>query len=134
MNLFENPITKVLYENWCEKINERFPELEFSNNNILSLIDHSQTLSSNSKFFVYLNMATVGTKYRITLIERIKSIQDRDILDEVNRLLEVDIDDTIYNTTKEQKQEIEQARIQLANGQGVSSEQADREIEEWLSK
>ncbi|RJE74240.1 hypothetical protein [Reichenbachiella sp. MSK19-1] len=79
-------------------------------------------------------MATVGAKYKTRLIDRIKSINDRDILDEVNRLLEVDIEETVYQTTTEQKNERETARTQMSSGQGVSSEIADREIDEWLSK
>ncbi|MEQ8413354.1 MAG: hypothetical protein RIB71_02775 [Imperialibacter sp.] len=49
MNLFENPITKVLHENWYEKINERFPELEFSDTNILSFVDYIE--NSPQKFY-----------------------------------------------------------------------------------
>jgi hypothetical protein len=79
-------------------------------------------------------MATVGTKYKSKLIKRINSIQDKNILDEVNRLLEVDIEDSIYKTSYEQKQEIEKARLQLSQNQGIPSEEADREIEKWLSK
>lgn len=79
-------------------------------------------------------MALIGAKYKLKLIDRINSIQDRNILDEVNRLLEVDIDDSIYQTSEEQKQEIEEAQHQLSQNQGISSKDADREIEKWLSK
>lgn len=79
-------------------------------------------------------MASVGTKYKSKLIERINSIQDKNILDEVNRLLEVDVEDSIYKTSSEQKQEIDKARLQLSQNQGIPSEEADREIEKWLSK
>ena len=35
MSLFENAITKVLHENWREKIDQYFPELKFSDDNFL---------------------------------------------------------------------------------------------------
>tara|TARA_B100000965_G_scaffold404373_1_gene434913 strand:- start:4937 stop:5125 length:189 start_codon:yes stop_codon:yes gene_type:complete len=60
MNLFENPITKVLHENWYKKINERFPELEFSDTNILSFVEYIE--NSPQKFYsvrayqFYLNL------------------------------------------------------------------------------
>lgn len=79
-------------------------------------------------------MATAGAKYKLKLIDRINAIEDRDVLDEVNRLLEVDVDDTPYQTTAEQKQEIEEARSQLVKGEGIPSQEADKEIEKWLSK
>lgn len=79
-------------------------------------------------------MATVGTKYKTQLIDRINSINNRDILDEVNRLLEVNIDESVYQTTEEQKKEVETARKQISAGQGISSDVADKEIDEWLSK
>lgn len=79
-------------------------------------------------------MATVKADYKSKLIDKIKSIQDRNILDEVNRLLEVDIEDTVYHTAPEQKKEIEIAQVQLSKGQGIPADQADQEIEKWLSK
>ena len=79
-------------------------------------------------------MSPVEAKYKSELIDRIKSIQDRDILDEVNRLLKVNIEETVYRTSPKQKQEIEEARAQIAAGQGIPSEEADREIEKCLLK
>lgn len=79
-------------------------------------------------------MATVGTKYKTRLIDRINSINNRDILDEVNRLLEVNIDESVYQTTEEQKKEVETARKQISAEQGIPSDVADKEIDEWLSK
>jgi hypothetical protein len=64
-------------------------------------------------------MASVGSKYKSKLINRINAIENKDVLDEVNRLLEVDVEETIYQTSSEQKEEIEQARIQLAQNKGI---------------
>lgn len=79
-------------------------------------------------------MVTSEAKYRARLIERIKSIKNRDVLDELNRLLEVDIEESVYQTSEEQKKEIEIARAQLSAGHGIPSNLADREIDEWLSR
>ena len=79
-------------------------------------------------------MSPLEIKYKAKLIDRIKSISDRDILDEVNRLLEVNIEESVYQTTKEQKNEIEVARAQISKGHGIPSDAADREIGEWLAK
>ncbi|MFT7031623.1 MAG: hypothetical protein ACJA2S_000114 [Cyclobacteriaceae bacterium] len=77
-------------------------------------------------------MAEVKPKYKTKLIDKINSISDKNILDEINRLLE--IDGTIYETSIEQKNEIKLAQQCLKNNQGISSHKADDEIEEWLSK
>ncbi|MEO9806673.1 MAG: hypothetical protein ABJF04_25660 [Reichenbachiella sp.] len=62
MNLFENPITKVLHDSWCQKINERFPELQFSDNNTLSFVDYiensPQKFYSKEAYQFYLNILT----------------------------------------------------------------------------
>ncbi|MCV9387506.1 hypothetical protein [Reichenbachiella ulvae] len=75
-------------------------------------------------------MARVGSKYKTKLIDRINSIDNREILDEVNRLLDVDMEESVYHTSEEQKKEIETA----STGQGIPSDIADKEMDEWLSK
>lgn len=98
--------------------------------------DISVCLTANSALviFVYLNMATIEAKDRARLIERINSIKNRDVLDELNRLLEIDIEESVYQTSDEQKKEIEMAREQISSGQGIPSNVAEKEIDEWLSR
>jgi len=79
-------------------------------------------------------MPQVQVKYRDQLIKRIQSINDKDVLDDINRLLEVDIDDSTYVTSEDQKSEVATAKKQIDSGKGISSEQADNEIDQWLSK
>lgn len=75
----------------------------------------------------------ITAKHRKELIDRIKSIKNKDILDEVYRLLDVDIeDDTVYKLNKQQKKEINLAQEQIRQGKGIQSKQADGEIDEWL--
>lgn len=52
----------------------------------------------------------VTDKHRERLIEMIKSIDDKDIIDAIYRLLKVDFDDAIYVTNEKQKAEIAEAR------------------------
>ena len=79
-------------------------------------------------------MAEFQPQYKEKLIDRIKSIKDKSVIDEIYRLLDVDIDSSVFETSKEQKGEITKAQQQIAKGLGMSSEQADSEIEEWLKK
>ena len=68
------------------------------------------------------------------LIEKIKSIKDPNVLEEVYRLLAVDFDDSIYITSDAQKQVVAESQQMIEKGKGILSEKADDEIDQWLSK
>ena len=76
----------------------------------------------------------VTEEYKNRLIEKIKSIDDKDIIDEIYRLLEVDFDDTVYVTNEKQKAEIAEARKQIENGEGIDSEEVFKKMRKWLKK
>lgn len=69
---------------------------------------------------------------RNQLITYLQQVQDQNIIDEVLRMLRINFDDQILETTEVQKRGIEVAQAEYANGKGLSAEQADREIDEWL--
>ncbi len=73
-------------------------------------------------------------KHRNDLIRRIKSIDDKNVIDEIYRLLRIDFDDTLYPLNAEQIKEISLARDQISKGEGLDSVQADEEIDQWLSE
>ncbi|GAA0194857.1 hypothetical protein GCM10009122_58690 [Fulvivirga kasyanovii] len=76
----------------------------------------------------------VTDKHRDKLIEKIKSIDDRNIIDEIYRLLKVDFDDTIYETNDEQKARITTGIQQIENGESVRSEEVFRKMRKWQNK
>ena len=81
---------------------------------------------------VYLSMA--NKDHRDVLIDKIRTITDKNVLDEVYRLLSVSLDDSVYHLNAEQEAEIAQAREEISSGQGRSSEQIEKEFDEWLNK
>ena len=72
------------------------------------------------------------TKLQEILIQKISSTTDERILQEVNRLLETGADEDIYQLTPEQIAGIEESREQIKNGQFLTNEEANKEIQEWL--
>lgn len=58
--------------------------------------------------------------------------QDERILQEVNRLLETGADEDTYQLTPEQTAGIEESREQIKNGQYLTNEEANKEIQGWL--
>lgn len=68
------------------------------------------------------------------LINRIRNIDDQNVLEEIHRLLDIDIDDTVYPLNREQESEIDQARKEIARGEGIPSNEIEKEFDEWLNK
>ena len=75
------------------------------------------------------------TELRKRLIGKINQTENNEILEEMYRLIvNEETDNSIYELSIEQKKSVEEAQIQFKCGQFLKSEQADREIEEWLGK
>ncbi|MEO6721778.1 MAG: hypothetical protein ABIN67_15645 [Ferruginibacter sp.] len=79
-------------------------------------------------------MSTI--ELRKLLIEKIQVIDDDKLLEEAYRLLEVDIEEPadVYILNDQQKGAIDQAREQIRQGQFLTDEESNREIDEWLNK
>jgi hypothetical protein len=76
-------------------------------------------------------MSTIELKER--LINKINATENDYILEEVYRLLEFENDESrMYEFSNGEKNEIENYRLQIKNGQSLIGEEADKEIEEWL--
>jgi hypothetical protein len=68
------------------------------------------------------------------LIDKIRQIEDPEILDEIQRLLEIEFDDKPYMTNEEQREAIRGAREQIQNREIIDEEQANNQIDAWLNK
>lgn len=78
-------------------------------------------------------MSTI--ELRNTVIDKIKKIENEDLLNEVNRLIEIETSDIeVYKFSDEQKAAIAEAQIQIKNGEFLTDEEAAKEINEWLKK
>jgi hypothetical protein len=78
-------------------------------------------------------MSTVELRRR--LIDKIQKTENEDLLAEAFRLLELETEDIeIYNLNDGQRKAIGEARQQINNGQFLTDEQSNKEIDEWLSK
>ena len=78
-------------------------------------------------------MSTI--ELRKLLIEKIQLTNDDKLLEEVSRLLNVEIDDNdIYILNEKQKEAIEEGRKQIISGEYLTDEKSNKEIDEWLNK
>ena len=77
----------------------------------------------------------ITSEMRQQLIEKIKTTKDINILEEVYRILEVgtiEADEIVLS--QEQKNLIDEGLSNIENGNYLSDEDANKEIEEWLRK
>lgn len=69
------------------------------------------------------------------LINKIQLTTDKVKLEEIYRLLEIDFDEQeVYMLSAEQKSAVKEAQKQIKNGEFLSDEQANKEVEEWLKR
>jgi len=78
-------------------------------------------------------MSTVELRKR--LIDKIQKTDNENLLEEAYRLLEIETEDIdIYKLSDEQRKAINEGKQQIKNGQSLTDDQANKEIDEWLSK
>ncbi len=78
-------------------------------------------------------MSTVELRKR--LIDKIQKTENENLLEEAYRLLQLEMEDIkIYKLNADQKNAIDQGGQQIKDGQFLTDTQANKEIDEWLSK
>ena len=79
--------------------------------------------------------AMMTIELRKKLIDKIQETKDDRILEEAYRLLKLETDDIeVYKLNDDQKKAISEARQQIKNGQFLTEDKANNEIDEWLKK
>ena len=68
------------------------------------------------------------------IAHRIAGINDKSFLSAINTIIEAKSESTIYKTTPEQKQRIQEAREQIANGDFLTNEEVEKEIDKWIKE
>ena len=77
-------------------------------------------------------MKTAVLKEIIT--HRIAGINDKTFLSAINTIIEAKSESTIYKTTPEQKQRIQEAREQIAKGDFLTNKEVEMEIDKWIKE
>ncbi len=74
-----------------------------------------------------------GIELKEKLINSINKTDNEELLHEVYRLLEIENEDIeVYKLSDEQRKAISISQQQIKNGEFVTNQEADNEIEEWL--
>lgn len=68
------------------------------------------------------------------LIAKIKQTNDEALLEEISNLIELGEAEGIYTLNESRRLAVKEAREQIKDGDSLSNEEADKEIEQWLSE
>jgi hypothetical protein len=75
------------------------------------------------------------TELKQRLIGKIKQTENNELLVEMYRLILIDeTDNGTYVLSDEQLKAVQEGQLQYLNGQFLTEDQADKDIEEWLGK
>ena len=67
------------------------------------------------------------------LVNKIEKTHNENVLEEVLRLLQLESDDIeVYKLSEDQKNAVNEARQQIKNGQFLTDDEANKDINEWL--
>ena len=77
-------------------------------------------------------MSTANLK--IDLINKITQLKETYVIEEINRLLDFELDKGVFKLTSKQKARILEARDEYKAGKILSENEANKRIQEWLTK
>jgi transposase len=78
-------------------------------------------------------MSTIELRRR--LIDKIQKTENKELLAEAYRLLELETEDIeMYKLSDDQRKAISEARQQIGSGEFLTDEQSNKDIDEWLNK
>ena len=73
--------------------------------------------------------------FKQNLIKEIQATDNNEVLEAIYRLLALDSDEFKFiNLSEEEKQSINKGREDIKNGNALTEEQANNEIDEWLKE
>ncbi len=71
---------------------------------------------------------------KIDLINKITQIKESYVIEEINRMLDFESDKGIFKLTAKQKDRILEAQKEYKSGKVLSEKEANKQIQEWLTK
>ena len=78
-------------------------------------------------------MSTIELRKR--LIDKIQKTDNENLLEEAYRLLELETENIeVYKLTDDQRNAVNEGKQQIKEGKFLTDEQANKEIDGWLSK
>jgi hypothetical protein len=71
---------------------------------------------------------------RYSLLDKLMSVQDIDVLQKINDLIgNVDLDDSVFKVTDVQKQMLMKSEEDIQNGNTISDDDLNADEDQWLN-
>lgn len=70
---------------------------------------------------------------KIELITRIANTKESHIIEELRKFLDFELENNVFELNLQQQQRVSEAKAEYLSGNVLTEQQADKEIEEWLS-
>lgn len=71
---------------------------------------------------------------KISLINKITSLTDDTLLEEILRIVDFETDTATFKLNRDQQDAIKIARAQIQNNEYQTNEQVEKEIQKWLEE
>jgi len=71
---------------------------------------------------------------KIDLINKITQIKETNVIKEIKRVLDFELDEGIFQLTNDQKKRIVDAKQEIKQKKYLTDSSANKEISEWLDK
>jgi hypothetical protein len=77
-------------------------------------------------------MSTANLK--IDVINKITQLKENYVIEEINRIIDFELDKGIFKITSKQRNRILEAKEEYKSGKVLSEREANKKIQEWLTK
>ena len=71
---------------------------------------------------------------KIDLINKITQLKESYVIEEINRIIDFESDKGVFKLTSKQKDRILEAQKEYKSGKVLSEKEANKQIQEWLTK
>ena len=71
---------------------------------------------------------------KIDLISKITQLKESYVIDEINRIIDFELDKEVFKLTSKQRNRILEAKEEYKTGKVLSENEANKKVEEWLTK
>ncbi|WP_277631890.1 hypothetical protein [Avrilella dinanensis] len=73
------------------------------------------------------------SELKLDIIQKITELKEVRVIEEIKKLLDFELND-IYELSESQKNRVAEAREEYTNGNFLTEEEADKEIDQWLNE
>ena len=86
-----------------------------------------------SIFEIHCSEMTI-TELKLDLIQKITELEEIRIIEDLNRLIDFEMSEEVYQLSNEQEHRISEARAEYKAGKTLSNVQVEKEIDQWLQE